>query len=285
MNKILYGLVAVTASVTMASSAFAETVQLATATPLCNGGSSSGEMYPQCQVIGNGTANVVIQYDQLSLKYINVDGTDTNGAKDENAAYLETVVTPAVGIPTSQAASNTGFKYKVNGIEATKPLSSIAGEIEGDNVTKIDLEAKVTKEKLVGAVTNGITDLDVDIWEFDWNQDGTTDQTFTVRINAMNTTLRDPYAENLADRNLFNPTMAQEMYAAWQASQGQQPGGETTTPGGEANTPADENQASSENPENPNTADPIMLYSAVAVIALLGLGATAFFAKKAIARR
>ena len=38
--------------------------------------------------------------------------------------------------------------------------------------------------------------------------------------------------------------------------------------------------APEENPENPNTADPVALYATIAAVALVGLGATAFIAKK-----
>ena len=203
--------------------------------------------------------DVTLKYSGLNLNYVPADADGIT--RPTEAAWLGFQVTmPTNLFGTGESAKN--IREIFNGEEELIPMAS-----SDKTITRY---VGVTKGLLEKAAKKGEEFANLGVFEYDYDNDGTIDQTIRVVVETKNTTLyqlatdEDGEVTGVDTVAIFDRRDAEELFGT-----------------GVDDEPADEGDDKTDDGEtNPNTADSIATYLTIATVALLGLGATAFVAKK-----
>ena len=262
MKKISLGLATLAASLAITPAVFAAeqfgTVEgAATNDCMINDETPTPTIIPQ-----DGKAkDVTIAYDVSKIKYVE---PEIDLGRTEKAAWLGIKVTAPLDINNQTAAEKVAVYINGEKKEGMS-LYSIADNDPKDTGPYFTyLYGGITEDELMEATKAGASSMTVATFGFDWDNNEVIDQNFIITVNTTNLTLYDTDGE--ASDPLFTPEEAIANIEAANADD-DQPAETPAAPAEEDNT-------------NPDTADPVALYATIAVVALLGLGATAVVVHK-----
>ena len=256
MKKINLGLATLAASLAITPAVFAaEQFGTVTYVPKLDSCAADPSNNPTIDPEDGKAAEVDVTFSKLCLVYQpQQEAVPGHSNERQEAAYIGFKMTA----PSEDLANTAKITFLETGAQFNYKDSLDEGQ---DNKTVVSVWKSLTAKTLAeytsaGEKTHTFT------YVFDWNGDGSDaehkadDQTVNVIINTEEITLQD-----IQQETVFTPEDAKDNIAAYEASQNQP----TTTDDGN---------------ENPNTADPIALYATIAVLAVLGLGASVVIAKK-----
>ncbi len=139
---------------------------------------------------GNGTRNVTVTFDSSKLKIVE---KNPDIGRTIDAAWLGVKVVAPKDVEISTLKTAT---YVSNGSEEKsfwENQDSTKSESKEDE-HYINVYGAVTEEHLINATKNG--NMIKYTWIFDWDNDGTDDQTVTILINPQNVSLSEKDTNN-----------------------------------------------------------------------------------------